>query len=204
MERVVYTIGHSNHTAEVLIGLLAQHRVGVVADVRSRPYSRYCPQFDRERLKETLRGAGIGYVFLGAELGARSEIPSCYERGKVKYDRVAKTQAFQDGLARVEKGAAEFRVALLCAEKEPGECHRTILVARELERHGLEIRHVLADGTLATQSDVMKELMKELGFREDIGHLFRSDEDRLAEAYELQEARIAYEMSSDADEAVAT
>ena len=81
MDRVVYTIGHSNHSEETFLGLLRSHRIEVIADVRSRPYSQYSPQFDREALKASLRRAGIDYVFLGDELGARSDIPSCYVRG---------------------------------------------------------------------------------------------------------------------------
>jgi uncharacterized protein (DUF488 family) len=197
MERVVYTIGHSNHTAEALVGLLQGCGIEAVADVRSRPHSRYNPQFDRDALRETLRKAGIGYVFLGAELGARSDVPSCYERGKVRYDRLARTAGFQAGIARVEKGAAEMRVALLCAEKEPAECHRTILVARELERRGYGVRHVLADGSVATHAAVMGGLMEAFRLQPNQGHMFRSDEDVLEDAYRLQEERIAYEMEKD-------
>jgi len=197
MERAVYTIGHSNHTAEALVGLLQGCGIEAVADVRSRPYSRYNPQFDRETLKETLSKVGIGYVFLGAELGARSDVPSCYERGKVRYDRLAQTPGFQAGIARVEKGAAEMRVALLCAEKEPGECHRTILVARELARRGHMVRHVLADGSIVTQEAVMGGLMEAFRLQPNQGHMFRSDDQVLDDAYRLQEERIAYEMEKD-------
>jgi len=193
MERVVYTIGHSNHSAEALLGLLKRHGIEVVADVRSRPYSRYSPQFDRESLKKSLKAAGIEYVFLGVELGARSDIPSCYENGKVRYDRLAETAAFKDGLARVEKGASEYRVSLVCAEKEPLECHRTILVARQLEKRGFEVRHILGDGNLETQEQAMERLMTALRMGQNQQHFFRSDADVLDDAYRIQGARIAFE-----------
>ena len=129
----VFTVGHSTHALDDFLALLLRHGITAIADVRSSPYSRMNPQFNRETLHAALKGAGIAYVFLGAELGARSRDPDCYEDGKVQYDRLARTAAFQRGLARVQQGAAQYRLALMCAEKEPLDCHRTILVARHLE-----------------------------------------------------------------------
>jgi len=193
MERVVYTIGHSNHGEAVFLSLLQTHGIEVIADVRSRPYSQYNPQFDREALKKSLKAVGIEYVFLGDELGARSDIPSCYERGKVRFDRLAETVAFRNGLARVEKGAAEYRVSLMCAEKEPIECHRTILVARHLVERGIAVHHILADGSVETQAEVLDRLMTDLRLQQEQQHFFRSAEEIVDDAYRLQEARIAFE-----------
>ncbi|MCL2716981.1 MAG: DUF488 domain-containing protein, partial [Alphaproteobacteria bacterium] len=147
MVDAVYTIGHSTHTVEKLITLLNVQGVTALCDVRSTPYSRMNPQFNRDSLKVALGEAGIGYVFLGAELGARSEDKSCYRRGQLQFDLLARTEPFLRGIERVISGASRYRVALMCAEKEPLDCHRTILVSRSLFECGVPIRHILADGT---------------------------------------------------------
>src|SRR5271169_5124351 len=101
MADAIYTIGHSTHSTDKLIGLLKGASVSAVSDVRSRPYSRMNPQFNREPLKEALRVAGIKYAFLGKELGARSEDQNCYRNGQVQYDLLAQTDLFKHGIKRV-------------------------------------------------------------------------------------------------------
>ena len=100
----VFTVGHSNHPLEHFIGLLRRHGVTAIADVRSKPYSRMNPQFNREDLSEALKAAGIVYVFLGKELGARTEDPACYESGKVRYDRLARTDLFRQASSAFGRG----------------------------------------------------------------------------------------------------
>src|SRR5260370_36793628 len=117
MAEHVYTIGHSTHSTEKLIQLLAGHGVTALADVRSQPYSRINPQFNRESLRTELKTAGIAYVFLGRELGARAEDRGCYIDGQVQYDLLARTPLFQKGLTRIAQGISGHRVALMCAEK---------------------------------------------------------------------------------------
>jgi uncharacterized protein (DUF488 family) len=190
---MVFTIGHSNQSAEEFIALAKAHGVEAIADVRSAPYSRYNPQFDREALKESLRGAGMDYVYLGRELGARSEDAACYLKGKVQFERLAETELFREGLARVRHGAARYRVALMCAEKEPMECHRSILVARRLVEQGVEVRHILADGSTETQGEMVERLMKALRMDADAGNLFVTREELVEDAYRMQEARIAFD-----------
>jgi uncharacterized protein (DUF488 family) len=195
MPTPVFTIGHSNHPQEYFLALLQQQAITALCDVRSNPYSRMNPQFNREELKEVLRLRNIKYVFLGKELGARSEDPSCYDQGRISYDRLSQTQLFQDGLERVQKGMREHCVAIMCAEKEPVECHRTILVARHLTARGLEVRHIHADGNVETHTNTLRRLANALNLRADEHHLFCSQHDLLVEAYHLQEQRIAYEPS---------
>ncbi|MEE8453919.1 MAG: DUF488 domain-containing protein, partial [Limibaculum sp.] len=143
---VVYTVGHSTLPLAGFLGVLARNEITVLADVRSSPYSRFNPQFNREPLNDELRARSISYVFLGRELGARSDDPSCYASGQVQFDRLARTKLFESGIERIRTGASDHRIALMCAEHEPLECHRTILVARELEKCGVEIRHILSSG----------------------------------------------------------
>jgi uncharacterized protein (DUF488 family) len=189
----VFTIGHSTHSIEKFIDLLSTNGIQVVADVRSSPFSKFTPQFNRENLQNSLKASGIRYVFLGKELGARSEDPACYVADKVQYDRLAKTPLFQSGLDRVIDGANGYRIALMCAEKGPLDCHRTILVARELLKRGLVITHILEDGSLENHTDAITRLVKILGMSLD--DLFISRDEIIEQAYSRQANRIAYDQS---------
>lgn len=191
----VYTIGHSTHSQEYFLGLLKQHGITALCDVRSGPYSRMNPQFNREQLEEALLVHGIAYRFLGKELGARSNDPTCYVHGKVQYDRLAQTKLFQYGLKRILRGLRDgFRVALVCAEKEPLDCHRTILVARHLAALSIPVLHIHAGGNLETHDAALERLARMLNVPER--DMFLSHEDLLAEAYRRQEERIAYEIAA--------
>jgi uncharacterized protein (DUF488 family) len=196
MSEIVYTIGHSSHTVEELAALLARHGVTAVGDVRSRPYSRLHPQFNREPFTHELAQRGIGYVFLGAELGARSNDPACYLNGKVQYDRLAATALFQEGLQRIRAGCAKgLCIALLCAEKEPLHCHRSILVARKLEESGTLVRHILEDGSVEEHAETIARLRLELDLAS--GNLFLSEAEVLAQAYAEQGQKIAYDVRAE-------
>jgi len=186
----VLTVGHSTHSIDVFVALLQQHGVTALADVRSTPFSRFTPQFNQGALEKTLKANGMKYVFLGRELGARSDDRSCYEHGRVQYDRLAKTEVFLSGIERIRRGSKDQRIALMCAEKEPLECHRTLLVARALDRLGVPVEHILADGHIEAHGDAMVRLLDVLGLpRED---LFRTREDLISLALVRQEERVAY------------
>ena len=150
----VFTIGHSNHSLEVFLALLRMNGVEEVVDVRSSPHSRYNPHFNRKILVKALDEAGIAYIFLGGELGGRPADRSCYDAdGRVRYDLVAQTEAFDAGIGRVMRHADQRRIALMCAEKEPLDCHRTLLVARALVERGVAVEHILADGGLEAHAE---------------------------------------------------
>src|SRR5687767_4784038 len=117
MGKEIFTVGHSIHPIDRFINLLVRNQIEVVADVRSSPFSKFNPQFNRDELQASLKHAGIRYVFLGKELGARSDDPACYVAGKVQYERLARTPLFQAGVDRAMEGSGKFRVALMCAEK---------------------------------------------------------------------------------------
>lgn len=185
----IYTVGHSAHELPEFTSLLAQHNVKAVADVRSTPYSRRHPQFNRETLKEVLKTNGIAYVFLGKELGARSDNPDCYANGRVQFRKLGKTGLFRSGIERVLDGSKRMNIALMCAEKDPLDCHRTILVARALIGVGKEVDHILADGKLETHQAAMNRLCDRLGIGED---LLRPPEEIEDDAYAAQEEKIAY------------
>ena len=162
----VFTIGHSTHEFVHFAGLLKQHRINAVADVRSTPYSHWCPQFNREELAEALKVLGIAYVFLGKELGARSDDPACYENGRVKYRRLAGAKLFRSGIQRVLDGSQRLNIALMCSERDPLDCHRTILVARELVSSGKKVIHIHASGKLEAHEAAMQRLCGRLGLTE--------------------------------------
>jgi uncharacterized protein (DUF488 family) len=187
----VYTVGHSTQTLESFVALLRRHQVSAVADVRSAPYSRFAPQFNHKALSAELPARDIAYVFLGRELGARSEDPACFENGQVRFDRLAATALFMEGIERVLRGAGDYTIALLCAEKDPINCHRAILVGRKLSELGVAVRHILADGTLETQTALEDRLLV-LCSLPPAGDMFKSREDYVAQAYAMQGGRIAW------------
>jgi uncharacterized protein (DUF488 family) len=186
----VFTIGHSTHPIERFVELLQRHGVEVLADVRSTPFSRFNPQFNRASLAHSLASAGIRYEFLGEELGARSSDPACFENGRVSYARLAATALFRSGLDRLREMAATQRMAMMCAEREPLDCHRTILITRELERAGEKVSHILADGTLEGNLRTMGRLIDKLKLPRD--DLFGDPAELIDAAYDAQAAKVAY------------
>jgi uncharacterized protein (DUF488 family) len=149
----ILTIGHSNHAWATFIALIEGARVSVIADVRSRPVSRFVPHFNREPLKAALAVHGISYLFLGRELGGRPDDPALIKNGKPDYAAMARTPAFAAGLARVIETSTNERVALLCAERDPLDCHRFRLIARELAAQQLDVAHILSSGEIESHAD---------------------------------------------------
>lgn len=186
----VYTVGHSTQPFESFLGLLRKHEVTAVADVRSSPFSRHAPHFSRDQIKQGLNSEGIAYVFLGRELGARSKDDTCYINGKVSYKRLAQTSLFQRGIDRLEDGCARYRIALMCSERDPSECHRTILVSRVLEERGADVCHILGNGQLEAHRETMLRVLDLLGTPR--GDMLDSEDDLIARAYEGREKQIAY------------
>jgi uncharacterized protein (DUF488 family) len=186
----IFTIGHSTHSLDAFVALLKAHGISALGDVRSAPFSRFNPQFNKTDLEAGLKRHGIGYIFLGRELGARSNDPSCYENGRVQYERLARTDAFRQGIDRVMRAIQEHRLALMCAEKEPLECHRTLLVARAIEAQGVSVTHILGDGRLETQGETMERLLDVTGLPHE--DLFCSRQELITQALARQEEKIAY------------
>ena len=190
MSKPLFTIGHSNHEIEGFIDLLRRHGISALGDVRSHPYSRHFPQFSYEALRNALRAEGIAYVFLGKELGARSENPACYRQGKIKYDLLAREPLFLAGLERLKQGMARYRIAIMCAEKDPLDCHRAVLVGRKVFEGGIPVSHILADGGLETHEGMEARMLNLHHI--SANDLFRGRDEAVAEAYEIHGDRIAY------------
>lgn len=185
----LYTIGHSNYPEERFLELLKLHEIEVVFDVRSHPYSGYSPQFNRETIEATLSKHEIGYVYVGWELGGRTEEPHLLDSGRVNYQRLAKSLLFQRGLETLLQEGGQRRGAMMCAEKDPMVCHRSILISRNLLERGIEILHILEDAGIETHDEMEQRLLKTLGIEPD---LFSTPEELLAQAYEKQASKIAY------------
>lgn len=200
----VFSIGYSLHGIGAFIDLLRCHGVDAVADVRSQPYSKRLPDYSKPDLQRALKAAGIQYVFLGQELGARRSERECYVDGQARYELIARTPAFADGIARLQAGAAKMTPCLMCAEKDPITCHRTVLVCRELARLGLDLRHILEDGRLEPHGDAEKRLMLEEGFVPGQLDIFGGGDDSLslALAYEKRGLKIAYRETDGEDEPI--
>ncbi|AFZ51743.1 DUF488 domain-containing protein [Dactylococcopsis salina] len=202
-EQTLFTIGHSNHSLEAFMTLLKQHNITALADVRSQPYSRYLSHFNQPNLKLTLMEANIKYVFLGKELGGRPLAEDCYINGQADYEKMAKTEEFKEGVKRLLEGIKTYTVALMCAEKDPIDCHRCLLVCRFLQAQTCQIKHILKSGEIETQTSLENRLLQKHGLEEKPTQqlsLFtvsstkpqQSKAELLAEAYRLQAQKVAY------------
>jgi len=184
----LFTIGHSTHEFSKFLGLLKQHDIRALADVRSHPFSRI-PWFNRPPLKSYLNVNNIHYVFLGNELGARRVERECYVGLRVDYDRIAKTEQFLKGLDRLKVGMRKYSIALMCAERDPLDCHRTILVCRHAKEFA-DIFHIHGDGHLESHKEAEDRLLSRYVPKE--GDLFRSRKELLNEAYTKRGEEIAF------------
>jgi uncharacterized protein (DUF488 family) len=138
------------------MALLSQFGVTTLVDIRSQPYSQYSPQFSHSNLKRFLEAAGVEYVFAGDVLGGRPSRLDFYDQaGRVLYDKVADTDDFQLGISRLKLLADQTdRLAIMCSEEDPTNCHRRLLVGRVLQDEGVEIQHIRADGRLQAETDL--------------------------------------------------
>ena len=192
MTETLYTIGYSSRTIDDFIALLARYKITALCDVRSMPHSSRNPQFNRESIKRALESHNIDYVFLGEELGARPKDPSCYVDGKAIYHKIASLALFKKGLERIEIGVQKgYILALMCAEKDPMTCHRSILICRNLRGQGIDIQHIVDQEVTETQDELEKRLIAQLKLYPD---MFKdTDSHALIErAYDIQGDRIAY------------
>ena len=189
----LFTIGHSNHSLEHFLELLRMQSISAICDVRSSPYSKYSPQFNKDVLANALPNADILYVFLGREIGARRSEESCYVGGRARYDLIAKLPIFRKGLERVLQGIETHIVALMCSEADPLTCHRTILLCRELMKMqpDLRITHILGDGTVETHEEAQERLIKLHKLQPELFGDLTSTSGLVNRAFDLQAERLA-------------
>lgn len=192
----IYTIGCSNQSIEEFINLLLVNKITAIADVRSTPYSRFTPQFNAEALSELLNKKGIKYLSFSKEFGARREDESDYSNGKVDYNKVIESEKFIKGIDRIKNGIMKgFKIALMCTEKDPIDCHRFSLVSRGINKKtNLDIKHIHLDGTIETNQNLQNRLLKKYSLQQD----FFID-DILSKAYNLINNEIGYEIGAVGD-----
>ena len=152
---LLFSVGHSNHEATKFVALLKQHRIDTLVDVRSAPYSRYCPQFNRLALEQLMAGAGIQYVYMGDKLGGMPKGDVFYDdSGGVRYDSVAAAPFFIEGIRSLIDLLPGRRCAMMCAEENPRHCHRHNLVEPALIAAGVDISHIRGDGRIEAADEL--------------------------------------------------
>jgi uncharacterized protein (DUF488 family) len=145
----IYTIGHSRHPAEQFADLLRCKEIALLVDVRSHPASKWAPQFGKAALAQMLSKHGIEYEFLGRELGGRPNGAEFYAPdGAVDYARRMEAPDFKAGIERLVELAHGRKTAILCAEEDPGRCHRRLLIAPALRRKDVAVVHIRGGGLL--------------------------------------------------------
>ncbi len=155
----LHTIGYGTRSLDELVAALKANRIEYLLDVRTSPYSSYRPEFSREALEAALKARGVRYVFMGDTLGGQPREPECYTDGKVDYQKVRVQPFFQSGLTRLREAHEQRRrVALLCSEGRPEQCHRSKLIGEALATAGIPVLHIDEDGKLLTQTQVMDRL----------------------------------------------
>ncbi len=191
----VLTIGHSTLPYERFLALLRKAAVTAVADVRTSPFSRHFPHFNRDVLRDELRQDSIAYVFLGEELGGRPKDKRFFCDGVADYEKMAETEEFARGLDRVIEGAKKYRIAMMCSEHDPLDCHRCLLVGRALRARGIAVRHILTGGNTIDHPQIEAKLM-EMSGKSDID-LFDPATKRLAAAYRDRAMKVAFSEQPD-------
>jgi uncharacterized protein (DUF488 family) len=190
MKESILTIGHSTLAYSAFLQLLHGAGITAVADVRSSPYSRRSSHFNRDALEQQLRTDGIAYVFLGEELGGRPKGKRFYCEGIADYEKMAATPSFNAAIVRLIEGTKRHRIALMCSEHNPLDCHRCLLVGRALCEREVDVRHIMMDGEQRTQLSIERELLAIAG--KDNDDLFASAEERLDTAYKKRARQIAF------------
>jgi len=195
--KILFTIGHSRHEIDYFVHLLKMHKINCLIDVRSNPYSRIAPQFNKETLANSLKAANIIYLHFQKEFGARQTNVSLIDlENKVDYSRVRETEEFKEGVKRVFDGLEKgYNIALMCSEANPFDCHRFVMIAYYFVREGMTVNHILKDGNKVDNSELEKELLKKYSKVLPVNDLFTNnvtDKLRLELAYRLRNRDIAF------------
>ena len=164
-ETTIYSIGHGNKKVEDFIAQLKSFDIEYLLDIRSKPYSKWNPQFNQEALELELKNNDITYVFVGDTLGGLPKDRSCYDKnGKVVYDLIAEKDFFKEGLNRLTTAnEKKIKLAIMCSESKPEECHRSKLIGQELLNKEISLKHIVSDKRIKSQQSVMNELTKGKG-----------------------------------------
>ena len=155
----LFTVGYGARTLEEFLAVLKTNAIEYLIDVRTAPYSKFKPEFSKDLLQYHVERAGIHYLFMGDALGGQPKDPACHTDGKVDYDKVRAQPWFQKGIERLRKAfEQQHRVALMCSEGRPEQCHRSKLLGEALAAAGIPVGHIDDDGGLLTQAQVIQRL----------------------------------------------
>lgn len=194
----LYTIGHSTYPAEHFAELLKCFEVDCILDVRSVPFSRHVPQYNRDELKAFLKQNGIEYHPMGKWFGARQPDMQFYsEEGYLDFEKFRESSLFIQGLESVKRGLDQFNIALMCSEKDPIDCHRAIMVGRGFELDGTDVKHILHDFSSITQAELNARLLDRYFPNRNQISIFdlggeKTDEEYLVDAYRIRNSEIGY------------
>lgn len=196
----VFTIGHSTHDIDDFIELLKKHEVNCLIDVRSQPYSRIAPQFNKEKLISDLKSYKILYAHFEKEFGARHTSHALLDAdNKVDFDKVRGSAEFQQGVERLKKALdLGYTIALMCSEANPFDCHRFSMISYQLIRENLEVSHILREGNLKENSDLEKELLEK--YKKNLDPLFDTEEQQIEKAYQLRGKDVAFSLIHDGEQ----
>ena len=190
MENTIFTIGHSNLDIIEFIKLLSTNQIELVVDVRSAPYSKLYPHFNRNALEVSLMKNFIKYLFLCDSLGGRSNNVNDFSKGRIVYKKIAEKEEYKSSINKIILNSSKYKIALMCSEKEPLECHRTLLIARSIENQMVKVLHIQRDGQIESQIEAVQRLLKI--WKLDTPNLFGDDVERIDEAFARQESKHAY------------
>lgn len=200
----IYTIGHSNYPLEKLIDMLTYYKIDTIVDIRGTPYSKYNVQYNKEAFEKSLKEAGFNYIYMAREFAAKRSPKISYNKeGYCDFEKAIQEESFKTGILRLKKGCEKgYKIVLLGAMQDPIRCHRSILVGRELEKHGFKVNHILDDYSLASQSDIEEDLLNKY-YKErtqmTIEHLLGTqltNEEMINESYRKANKEIGYRVEN--------
>lgn len=196
MVDTVYTIGYSGFKIDDFIKTLKGNNISLVIDVRSTPYSRYYTDYNKENLSIMLEKSHIYYRNYVSEFGARQGERKYYPNGYLDFEMFSKSESFLSGVEKLKKSMEKnYTFALLCSEKDPIKCHRTILVSRAFHIAGYKIIHLMDNGTYVTQEDIEERLLNMFFPDREQINMFAptlSKQEYLDESYKKQNKNIGY------------
>ena len=173
--QTIFSVGHSNHSMQEFVSLVNGFHINVLVDVRSHPYSRHAPQFSLTGLSQELEQKGIKYLYLGGELGGRPDDECFYDdNGYVLYNEWSQSALFLKGIERLERGAKNYRIVLMCSEENPVECHRRLLITPVLERRGIRVMHIRRGARLESEAELLKQELQPTLFKNPEGVTWKS------------------------------
>lgn len=199
----IYTVGHSNMTEEEFINLLKKYEINCIVDVRSFPKSKYVSHFDKENISKYLKKNNIVYIYMGKELGARRDSPSLYnDDGILDFEKVKRSQQFLNGIDRIKKGLKKgYKVSLMCSEKYPQDCHRSILIGKYLKDNDFKVKHIDENGEIKSQEDIEEILMDKHFPDRNQMNLFKNktedETEKIQKVYALSNRKIGFKKSSE-------